>query len=132
MNKILFTILTFLCVSISEPQFVFTASAQQTTQSIPYWKTVVNSYPKSYKVIAVYEVYKNEWVNILYSNAGKYYSQTVCPKKKAKDTPEKVVKKGDNIYQIVNEPEGYLKVTSKTVDGISDGVLMESWKRLDK
>lgn len=132
MNRILFVVLSLLCVSIFEPQLVLTASAQQTSQSIPYWKTVVNSYPKSYKVIAVYEVYKNEWVNILYSNAGKYYSQTIYPKKMTKDSPEKVIKKGENIYQIVSDPEGYLKVKSKTVDGISDGVLMESWKRLDK
>lgn len=131
MKKLLCIIVCLLCVSIVEHKAACAAEVQQTSSNTTsYWKTVVNNYPKSYKVIAVFEVVKDEWINILYSNEGKYYCQAVFPKKKSKDTPDRCVKKGDNLYQQVSEPDGYLKVTAKTVDGIYDGVLMESWKRL--
>lgn len=130
MKQLLQVIVCLLCVFTTEYKPVYAVEAQQAYSATPYWKTVINNYPNTYKVIAVFEVVKDEWINILYSNEGKYYCQSVFPKKKTSDTPDKFVKKGKDTYQQVNEPSGYLKVTPKTVDGIYDGVLMESWKRL--
>lgn len=106
------------------------ALASNRELNIPYWKTIVDKYPKNRKVIAVCEVLKDDLIMVIYSENSKFYSHAIYQKQEKVDTPDKLIKKNDNTYVLASDPNESYKVKQNTVDGLYEGEVADTWIRL--